>query len=197
MSPKCRDVVNLGPTCHMSATFPPTWHRMTAWLMQLQCEAVTWCHHVNAPKMLLTQWLSPHVACNNLQHNVVHTIVILYFVVKLSFEWYFNTQKTAPSSIKTQQHVEFAWHHNQSSPPINQRLKQRTTVGRNHSGITHHKRDALSNRSSPKAYEADHPIGTMLPVHRWFCGLLYKSQLDHHTCGDVQIWVKTVWARVI
>ena len=42
-----------------------------------------------------------------MQHNDVNTIGILYFVVNLSFGWYFNIQKTAPSSIKTQQQAEF------------------------------------------------------------------------------------------
>ena len=49
-------------------------------------------------------------------------------------------------------------------PPINQRTKERTTNGWNHFCIPYHKHNALSNRSSSKAIEADHPIGAMVTI---------------------------------
>ena len=86
MSPKCpQNVAKISRCCQSGPNLPYVCNifphvtlcdRVTAWLMQPYYEAVTRSHCMNTPKMPLTQRLSPHVACNHLQHNVVETIAI-------------------------------------------------------------------------------------------------------------------------
>ena len=157
MSPKCYHFTNLAPTCNMPTTLSPC---VTAGPLH-----VAWCSH-NA--------LSPRVHSH---HTNLIMIVPAHRKSLVSIQWCYHEWIVMVGILNfglycilhQQLHQQTKCQHARNTahaprPPINQRPKQRTMDGRNHSGITHYKHDALSNRSSPKASVADHPIGTMVTI---------------------------------